>query len=63
MKEDGEKQMLDGFSSFEGNSKSWMVYHNEGSTIVHATSEAIALYRFIAKYPNRTVKKIVCISK
>ena len=51
--------MYDGFTSYEGNAKLWEVYHNQGTTLVHATSEAIALQRFMAKYPNRTVKKIV----
>ena len=53
------KQMLDGFTSYEGNAVRWTVYHNQGTTFVHATSEAIALQRFMAKYPNRVVKKIV----
>lgn len=51
--------MLDGFISYEGDAKLWIVYHDQGTTHVHATSEAIALYRFTAKYPNRKVKKIV----
>lgn len=50
---------LDGFSSYEGGAKIYIVYHDQGTTIVHAMSEAIALQRFLAKYPNRTVKKIV----
>ena len=50
--------MLDGFSSYEGTAKKWKVYHDQGTTFVHATSEAIALQRFMAKYPNRKVKKI-----
>lgn len=48
----------DGFTSYEGNAVMWRVYHNGGTTFVHATSEAIALYRFMAKYPDKTVKKI-----
>ncbi len=50
---------MDGFTSYEGNAVLWLVYHDQGTTHVRATSEAIALYRFLAKYPNRTVKKIV----
>ena len=50
--------MYDGFTSYEGNSVMWIVYHNQGTTFVHATSEAIALQRFMAKYPNHTVRKI-----
>ncbi len=50
--------MPDGFTSYEGDAKTWIVYHDQGTTVVHATSEAIALQRFIAKYPNRSVRKI-----
>jgi hypothetical protein len=50
--------MLDGFSSYEGGSVSWIVYHNHGTTIVHANTESIALARFMAKYPNYQVKDI-----
>lgn len=51
--------MFDGFTSYEGNAVMWRVYHNRGTTIVRATSEAIALQRFMAKYPNYSVSKIV----
>ena len=51
--------MIDGFSSYEANAVRWVVYHNRGTTFVHATSEAIALMRFTAKYPGYTVSKIV----
>lgn len=51
--------MADGFNSWEGNAVTWTVYHNQGTTFVHATSEAIALQRFMAKYPDRSVRKIV----
>ena len=50
---------MDGFTSYEGNAITWIVYHDHGSTTVHATSEAIALARFTAKYPNYSVRKIV----
>ena len=50
--------MADGFSSYEGNAVRWIVYHNQGTTFVHATSEAIALQRFMAKYPKLTVRQI-----
>lgn len=49
---------MDGFSSYEGSAKSYRITHDHGTTIVHATSEAIALQRFIAKYPNYSVRKI-----
>jgi len=49
---------MDGFSHYEGNAVIWWVYHNQGRTAVHATSEAIALQRFMAKYPNFIVKEI-----
>lgn len=50
--------MADGFTSYEGDAVLWRVYHNQGTTFVHATSEAIALMRFMAKYPNYNVRKI-----
>lgn len=50
---------MDGFSSYEGNAFRWTVYHNQGTTFVYATSEAIALQRFMAKYPDKVVSKIV----
>ncbi len=45
----------DGFSMYEGNASMWEVHHDQGTTFVHALSEAEALQRFMAKYPNRTV--------
>ena len=50
--------MADGFTSYEGDSVMWRVYHNRGTTFVHACTEAIALMRFMAKYPDYCVKKI-----
>lgn len=50
--------MADGFTSYEGNAVRWRVTHNCGSTIVYATSESIALMRFMAKYPNYKVRDI-----
>ena len=50
--------MADGFTSYEGNAVLWIVYHNHGTTHVHATTEAIALQRFMAKYPNYSVRDI-----
>ena len=50
--------MADGFTSYEGNAVLWIVYHNHGTTHVHATTEAIALQRFMAKYPNLRVREI-----
>ncbi len=57
-KESEERIMLDGFTQYEGNAVRWEVYHNQGSTFVYATSEAIALQRFMAKYPNLIVSRI-----
>lgn len=51
--------MPDGFTSYEGGAALWIVYHNQGTTHVHALSESVALMRFMAKYPNRKVIKIV----
>lgn len=50
--------MYDGFTSYEGNAVMWKVEHSNGTTSVFATSESIALQRFMAKYPNYTVKRI-----
>ncbi len=49
---------MDGFTSYEGNAVLWRITHNQGSTLVHAVTEASALQRFKAKYPNYTVYKI-----
>lgn len=51
--------MPDGFTSYESGAVMWKVYHNQGTTIVYAMSESVALQRFMAKYPNRDVRKIV----
>ena len=40
--------MADGFTSYEGNALLWIVYHNHGTTHVHALTESIALARFMA---------------
>ena len=50
--------MADGFTSYEGNAVRWVVYHNQGTTSVHAPTESIALARFMAKYPNHKVRNI-----
>ncbi len=50
--------MYDGFITYEGNAKLWVVYHDQGTTHVHAPSEVLALQRFLAKYPNRSVRRI-----
>ena len=49
---------MDGFTSYEGSAVLWKVEYVGGTTFVHALSEAVALQRFMAKYPNRTVKNI-----
>lgn len=51
--------MPDGFTSYEGTAVLWEVYHNHGTTFVRATSEVLALQRFMVKYPDRIVRKIV----
>ena len=51
--------MPDGFTSYEGSAVRWTVHHDQGTAMVYATSESIALMRFMAKYPNRRVRKIV----
>lgn len=51
--------MADGFTSHLSGDVLWRVHHNQGSTLVYASSEAIALQRFIAKYPKLKVSKIV----
>lgn len=53
--------MADGFTYYEGNAVCWIVYHNQGTTFVHATNEVIALQRFVAKYPNLSVRDITRI--
>lgn len=50
--------MYDGFTSFEGDSVLWVIYHNRGTTHVHAKNESIALQRFMTKYPTYLVKDI-----
>ena len=50
--------MADGFSSYEAGAYLWKVTHNHGTTFVRAMSEAIALQRFLAKYPNYQVREI-----
>ena len=50
--------MADGFTSYEANAVLWIVYHNYGTTHVYATTEAIALQRFMAKYPDYSVRDI-----
>ena len=50
--------MPDGFTSYEGDAKLWMAYHNHGTTHVHALSEWVALMRCMAKYPDYQVSKI-----
>ena len=39
-----------------GGDKMWEVYHNRGSTHVHAPSEAVAIQRFLAKYPDANIR-------
>ena len=55
----GGENMPDGFSSYEGSAVRWTVHHDQGTTFVYATSESIALMRFMEKYPSRKVRKIV----
>ena len=50
--------MSDGFTSYEGNAVRRTMYHDQGTTFVYATGEAIARMCFMAPYPNRKVRKI-----
>ena len=50
--------MADGFTSYEGTAVRWVIYHDRGTTFVYATSEMIALQRFMARYPERSVRKV-----
>ncbi len=50
--------MLDGFTSYEGNAVLWRVYYDGGIDFVHALNELVAMQRYMAKYPNRSIKKI-----
>ena len=47
-----------GFDHYEGDAKLWRVTHNQGSDFVHAPSEALAIQRYMAKYPNRQIRKV-----
>lgn len=49
----------DGFDRYYGGDKMWEVVHNRGTTIVRAPSEAIAVQRFLAKYPNSNIRKVI----
>lgn len=51
--------MADGFTTYERGDVIWVVYHDQGSTRVYAANEADALVRFLAKYPTRSVRKII----
>ena len=50
--------MYDGFTSYEGTAKRYVVHHTTGTTFVYANNETIALMRFMAKYPDKKVKEI-----
>ena len=47
-----------GFDVHYAGDVKWTVYHNGGTTFVYAPSEAIAIQRFSAKYPDRIVKQV-----
>ena len=49
----------DGFTSYEAGCVLWTGHYQSGITYVHAQSEAIALQRIMAKFPGKTVLKIV----
>lgn len=49
---------MEGFSIRHPGDKRWAVYHKGGNTFVYAPSEAIAIVRFLAKYPDKTVLKV-----
>ncbi len=42
-----------GFTHYEGSAVLWRVTHNTGVDFVHAPTEAMAIERYKAKYPNR----------
>lgn len=48
--------MIDGFTLHGAGDVAWRIHHSQGTTIVYAPSEAIAIQRFKDKYPNLTVK-------
>ena len=50
--------MADGFTSYEGGDVRWIVYHNKGTTFVHALNETVALMLFMAKFPDYKVRDI-----
>ena len=50
--------MVDGFTSYEGGAVRWVVYHNKGTTFLYALNEMIALQRFMARYPDLSVRKV-----
>ncbi len=51
--------MVDGFTHHGAGDVAWRVFTNTGTVTVYAPSEAIALQRYLAKYPNSKVSKVV----
>ena len=47
-----------GFDTHYPGDVRWEVRHNTGTTFVTAPSEAIAIQRFLAKYPDKIVKRV-----
>ena len=47
-----------GFDIRTSNDVCWKVYHNQGIDYVYATSEALAIARYSAKYPKRVIRKV-----
>ncbi len=47
-----------GFTHYEGNAVLWKVTHSTGQDFVHAPTEALAIQRYQAKYPNRKILKV-----
>ena len=48
-----------GFDIHYADDVMWEVYYNGGTKIVYAPSEAVAIQRFLAKYPNATIRKVI----
>ena len=47
-----------GFDHYEGGCKLYRVTHKRGSDFVHAPNEMLAMQRYMAKYPDREIRKI-----
>lgn len=50
---------MDGFSYHYAGDVRWEVKHKQGTTSVYAPSESVAIQRFMAKYPDKVILKVV----